>query len=237
MSEVYDLKFFAPVIVASDVGTSTIKSFFTTHNLNIDGGNTVKNGSIYNIILSDDYSLTDVVTIGTTGSELKLGNGDWLVVRDSYNTPFVSLDVLSTVGENANLYVIKAGTSVYEIYALSTALSTEVDNLNTTLNTEVHNLYTALNTEIKDLSTALSTEIKDLSTALSTDVDNLSTALSTEVDNLYITLSTEVNNLYTALNTEIKDLSTALSTDVDNLSTALSTEIQTLSTSLSNTVD
>src|SRR5574344_465613 len=215
MSEVYDLKFFAPVIVASDVGTSTIKSFFTPHNLNIDGGNTVKNGSIYNIILSDDYSLTDVVTIGTTGSELKLGNGDWLVVRDSYNTPFVSLDVLSTVGENANLYVIKAGTSVYEIYALSTALSTDVDNL-----------YTASNTEIKDLSTALST-----------DVDNLSTALNTEVDNLYITLSTEVNNLYTALNTEIKDLSTALSTDVDNLSTALSTEIQTLSTSLSNTVD
>src|SRR5574344_1600455 len=212
MSEVYDLKFFAPVIVASDVGTSTIKSFFTTHNLNIDGGNTVKNGSIYNIILSDDYSLTDVVTIGTAGSELKLGNGDWLVVRDSYNTPFVSLDVLSTVGENSNLYVIKAGTSVYVIYTLSTALSTDVDNLSTALNTEVHNLYTTLSTEVHNLYTALNTEIKDLSTALSTEIKDLSTALSTEV-----------NNLSTALSTEIKDLSTALSTEIQTLSTSLST--------------
>ena len=163
MSEVYDLKFFAPVIVASDVGTPTIKSFFTTHHLNIDGGNTVKNGSIYNIILSDDYSLTDVVTIGTAGSELKLGNGDWLVVRDSYNTPFVSLDALSTVGENANLYVIKAGTSVYEIYALSTALSNEVDNLSTALNTEIQTLSTSLSNTVDSqtefLSNAISSKI------------------------------------------------------------------------------
>src|SRR5574344_724110 len=223
MSEVYDLKFFAPVIVASDVGTSTIKSFFTPHNLNIDGGNTVKNGSIYNIILSDDYSLTDVVTIGTTGSELKLGNGDWLVVRDSYNTPFVSLDVLSTVGENANLYVIKAGTSVYEIYALSTALSTEIKDLSTALSTDVDNLSTALNAEVDNLYITLSTEVNNLYTALNTEIKDLSTALSTEV-----------NNLSTALSTEIKDLSTALSTEIKDLSTALSTEIQTLSTSLSN---
>ena len=92
---------------------------------------------------------------------------------------------------------------IYDLYQLSTNVSTKID----TLSTEIDYLSTALSTEIDNLSTDLFDEIDDLSTTLSTKIDTLSAKLSTEIDDLSTDLFSEIDDLTTDLFGEVNKLS------------------------------
>ncbi len=105
---VKEIKFEGHIDIAAEPEAKSLSGLFAELHLGIDDSWYVKNGSIYDVSFTSNYPISNAIEL--TDSNIKLGNGDYLIVHDHDNLPLVDYRTLN----NGNCYLIKAGTSRYE---------------------------------------------------------------------------------------------------------------------------
>ena len=137
-----ELKFDGHMTIYSEITAKTIPELFKQLNLGYDT-NYVKNGSVYDITFdgiptSCSYDL-DV---------MKLGDGNYFIVHDHENKPFVKINDLNA----ENCYLIKAGVSRYVFETAYNWLSDQTDRLCSEISNDVVAKYKKLSNEIITVS-------------------------------------------------------------------------------------
>ena len=105
---VKEIKFEGHIDIAAEPEAKSLSDLFAELHLGIDDSWYVKNGSIYDVSFTSNYPISNAIEL--TDNNIKLGNGDYLIVHDHDNLPLVDYRTLN----NGNCYLIKAGTSRYE---------------------------------------------------------------------------------------------------------------------------